>query len=183
MIRIRPDRLWQFFCDHIFRLKYEEYVLAENPDNGMVLSLMATQEYEPAISVERDGNPIAFYIVDEENLEKTVASICEAFFEEPEEDDTVEEKQEDAEPETEDVDISDLEIEERENEIKMAFRDFLYVAIEDRDAAFKDNIDDLLNDTLSLISSYGHSVYRPMIVEYCDGTEELLLYPYAEEQK
>lgn len=92
--------------------------------------------------------------------------------------------------EAEEDELTDLEIEdmisERESELDCAVWELLETVLQgvycdDCCEDFDDMLDDLKEHFLEYMArKHDLPVYRPMILEYDDGTEELSEYPYEE---
>ena len=82
---------------------------------------------------------------------------------------------------TERIDTAALAIEDREQDLTVAFAKLMQVIAEDSDSGYpeKDVIDDLKEHVLEYMHrKHNFNIYRPMVVEYDDGSEEYLEYPY-----
>lgn len=74
-----------------------------------------------------------------------------------------------------------IEMEQRESELLLAFAQFMRVATEDAEGKFPDA--EVFNETYEHILAYLYKeqhvdLYRPMVIEYEDGSEEYKEYPY-----
>lgn len=75
---------------------------------------------------------------------------------------------------------------EREDDLRLASTDYLEVLLEKSD--YRGNIKDIEEEFTEhacniLATKFGICIYRPTIVEYQDGTEDVELYPYLTPQK
>lgn len=83
------------------------------------------------------------------------------------------------------LDIEDM-IDERESELDAAVYEFVMTAIQgayfdDYTSDFDDICEDLKEHFLEYMArKHGLPVYRPMMLEYEDGTEEMSEYPYED---
>lgn len=186
IIRKKPEELWKFFTENVFRLKYDQYVAAED-DNGVTVTLSSSADYDPILLVEQDGYTIACYVVDDEReLGETAQKIYDLFLsaddsaQEPEKEQEEEPEQSPEEPEPEES-VEDT-LFEREDALMMAFKDFMGVVIEDEESVYDKKLEpelsELLDKVLQEISDAGFLVYRPMYVTYDDGSEALTDFPY-----
>lgn len=192
-IRKKPEELWQFFADNVFRLKYEDYVAAED-DNGVTITLSSSVEYEPILTVEQDGALIGCYVVsDERTLEETAEKMYSLFLSdgeertaEPAEEVTAEDEGEAAAGEETAAEDDIDALYEREDALMMAFKDFVSVAIEEDetiyDVSLESDLAAIMDEVLQLISDAGFLVRRPMYITNEDGTETLTEYPYEPEE-
>ena len=74
-----------------------------------------------------------------------------------------------------------IEMEQRESELMNAFAQFISVAVQDCDDNYPDNemFNEVYEHTLAyLYQEFGIDIYRPMVIEYADGSEEYKEYPY-----
>lgn len=186
IIRKKPEELWKFFTENVFRLKYDQYVAAED-DNGVTVTLSSSSDYAPILLVEQDGSMIACYVVDDEReLGETAQKIYDLFLsaedsaQKPEKEQEEEPEQPPEEPETEES-VEDT-LFEREDALMMAFKDFMGVVIEDEESVYDKKLEpelsELLDKVLQEISDAGFLVYRPMYITYDDGSEVLTDFPY-----
>ena len=181
-VRKKPCELKPFFHSNIFRLKYDDYIVAEGDDPGLVVLLSSSSDYEPVLTVEQGNRVLACFVVEEDQLEKTAENVYNGFLrnEKDKQDEQVEQAEEkDPENERSEEDLAY----EREDELQMAFKDFMSVVLECDDilygADMEAEIADLLDQVLQTISDAGYtSIRRPMYVQNEDGTETLLEYPY-----
>lgn len=183
-IIVKPNEVWKYF----FKREPTEstFLIAERPEYGIAIYL--TESFNtygiPSIKVESDD--VVIYsedIINEKDCERTVKEIYDKYLS-----DQVFSLL--AESETEDLlEIGHPEIAEaiegRETEISDCICDMLNVILDDGlDYLDSDESAELIEDIKDHICEYiylkwGLEIYRPMIVEYEDGKEEFLKYPYS----
>lgn len=182
-VRKKPCELKPFFHSNIFRLKYDDYIVAEGDDPDLVVLLSSSSDYEPVLTVEQGNRILACFVIEEDQLEKTAENVYKSFLHDNKEKQTEPPSQpaEEKDPETERSE-EDLAY-EREDELQMAFKDFMSVVLECDDvfygADMEAEVDNLLDLVLQKIADEGYSsIRRPMYIQNEDGTETLLEYPY-----
>lgn len=195
VIRKQPGELWQFFMENVYRLKYQDYIIAEG-DGGVKISLASSDEYDPVLFVESDGKVVACCVVsDESNLGIVAEDVYKKYLYADETEESEPDQESEAEPdgeqaeepadEDEPADPED-EIFEREDALMMAFKDFMSVVVcEDEliyDKYLEPDLAKLLDMVLQTVSDEGYMVYRPMYVTEDDGTESLVSFPYETEE-
>lgn len=166
-INIPPSELWDYFYDNLLDLEDHEILIAENVITGVEIYL-----------TEFGGRPLIGVFVDnrEETEESCVSEAdammtLEAIYNEYLGDELLDER--------EDEDLR-REIEDRDLELSSTFDDFLLAVYEDKYYAVdEETAAEMLDDVLQYLSErYGMPIYRPMYVEYDDGTVEFEEYPY-----
>ena len=170
-VYIWPAELWNFYLSHINDLKDKTYVIAENKVTGreVILHTDSANDSLGHLAVY-DGDKLVY---DEpfsgfDDAMITCRKVYGIY---------MVEKEKGSEESDDDLDdeACQKEIDRRESELYEAFIDLMDVVSYEYPA--KKDEDDMLNDILDIISSYGYPVYRPMFMETDEG-EVLVEYPY-----
>ena len=186
-IYVQPNEVWAE-CKKISQMGNSTELIAEYPDAGVEIYLNTVElsgRHFPEIEVQFDGESTEtetcyseysckdtvskFYdiFLDDQNL---IAYVEEELFAEDKSDDEVER-----------IDTASVAIEVREDELNLAFTSLMQVVAEDSvsDYPTKEMIEDLKEHVLEyMYRKHGLEIYRPMIIQYEDGTEEYMEYPY-----
>lgn len=181
-IHVKPEDVWKFYNRNASQLAEEMVSIAENEDTGTNVYLTEDND-SPQLVVTDNNDKVVHeeYLVSHRDAEHSAKKIYEKYMVPidvggDEEDD-------------EEITRSDMEdaIYEREDEILMAFEDFLEVLMEaDRDILYDGyhdkQFDDLLNKVVRTIAvDAGIRVRRPMfLVDERTGLEVYTEYPYEE---
>ena len=195
-IGLKPKQVWEFYNKNIARLADEMVSIAKN-DHTRCEIFLTEEEGVPMISVYNDDKLVYEEgAVSEEDTEKTVREIYKKYLlplvtvvsNEPkkEEADTEEDGEEVYDEEVTRIDQED-QIYEREDEIYLAFQDFLQVLAED-DYSIKDTfsedaeVNEIIDHIVEFLAiDHGIRIRRPMfIVDSDSGIEEFCEYPYEE---
>ena len=167
-IRIQPKDVWAYF-ESLGSPVGVSIPIAINDDIGARVYINATEDEDyPIISATIDGELIYELVVaDAEECESTVEEVIDEFLNEKSDISPEELKQEE-----------DIE-EEREAELTDAVYDFLNVALLDISRVDDSVFQDCLEHFLKYIHlKHKLPIYRPMTIEYSDGTESFEEYPY-----
>lgn len=170
------NSIWDLFCENRDRLSKELVLIAEDDELG--LEVCVTEENGALLFVVLDGGQIEFKgsRYDRTSSEATLQFIYDSFFKS-------------SKTESEEVNVSrdDYEdkIYEREDELYLAAADFLSVLLckddpfEVQDLHGEEFIDEFVDYICEYLrNECGISVYRPVIIDLDDGTEEFEDYPY-----
>lgn len=182
-ITVSASDVWGYFQEAKEDLKSHMHQIAGNPEYGVVIFVTEDQSL-PSIVVTVDDVPVyEETAVDVLNCQKTVEKIY---------DDYLTSKifasllgGDDDSEELTALDIEDM-IDERESELDAAVYEFVMTAIQgayfdDYTSDFDDICEDLKEHFLEYMArKHGLPVYRPMMLEYDDGTEEMSEYPYED---
>lgn len=182
VIHVKPEDVWKFYNRNAERLADEMVSIAENEDTGTNVYLTEDNE-TPQLIVTNYNDKVVHeeYLVSGRDAEHSTKKIYEKYM--------VPLDPDDEEPEDEDITRSDMEDEiyQREDEILMAFEDFLEVLLEENRDSLYDGyhdkqFDDLLNKIVRTIAvDAGIRVRRPMfLVDERTGLEVFTEYPYEE---
>ena len=175
-VYIYPTEVWQYIQENRDYIRDNNVIIAENLRDGVEITLETDQVGSAVIAAYIDDK-----LVETERVVsyEDAANACRKYYANfliPKHADY---KQEEEIPEL-DPSIDD-EIEMRERELGNTFMDFLDVVLFDEDLhIMSEEYDELLDEILALISSYGHDVYRPCYLEEDDGTTTFTEYPYGE---
>lgn len=195
-IYLQPEEVWEFYHKEKKRVEDELVIIAENIHTG----------YEVMIT---DDSGTLFVYVNRKNVTEhrdalvspidckhTVRDIYIKYLfpvyvnstkKKDAEDyiipDEAEEYYESLEDDESIVDIED-QIYEREDELLMAFKDFLEVVVGDYETVFEGDDDEQFKDMFegiieTIALDYGYNIYRPMFIDV-DGVEEFVEYPYKD---
>lgn len=183
-IDITPTEIWDFFQENKERLGTVMRPIAENPEYGVEIYLTEDSGLPSIIVTADDEQVYEETAVNEHDCEKTAEKIYDTYLTEKAISVLTEEVEED---ELTDLEIEDM-ISERENELDCAVWEFLETVLQGAycdDCCENENFDDMLDDLKGHFLEYmarKHDlpIYRPMILEYDDGTEEMSEYPYEE---
>lgn len=182
IINVKPGEVWMFYQRNASQLTEQMVSIAENEDTGTTVYL--TEDSGMPHLVVADNNEKTIHeehLVSQADAEHSAKKIFEKYIvpiDSTEEDD-----------EDEEITRSDMEdaIYEREDEILMAFEDFLEVLMEeDRDVLYDGyhdkQFDELLNKVVRLIATESCvRVRRPMfLIDEVTGLEVYAEYPYEE---
>lgn len=181
-IHVKPEDVWKFFNRNALQLAEEMVSIAENEDTGTNVYLTEDDD-TPQLVVTDNSDKVVHeeYLVSQRDAEHSTKKIYEKYM--------VPIDASDDEADDDEVTRSDMEdaIYEREDEILMAFEDFLEVLMEeDRDVLYDGyhdkQFDELLNKVVRLIATeFGIRVRRPMfLVDEATGLEVYAEYPYEE---
>lgn len=176
MIVVSPCSIWDYFQSHKETLTEKLYLVASDNDCGTVVYLTNTygfpeiQVFSGDVRVDRES------IISEDECEETVAQIYSRFL--------CDEEDEEFNP-YDDFDEEDAMF-VRESELQDAMVDFLASILSEEEIGdIEEDFGEICEDVLEHILEYmarKHNVriYRPMYLEYEDGTEEISPYPYQD---
>jgi hypothetical protein len=182
-IIIEPDKVWKYFCEHKEELGIRMHKIAEREEYG--ISIYITEDLGcPVFEVRSDDVTIyTEHDVDEEDCAQIVKNIYETYLSDSvisvisglESDDQIEREKKSS---------SEKQIDEREQELSDVINKMLDIILDDN-INYLDSQDEITEDVKDHICEYlylkwGFEIYRPMIVEYEDGAEEFLKYPYSQ---
>jgi hypothetical protein len=183
-IHVKPEDVWKFYNRNAEQLAEEMVSIAENEDTGMNVYLTEDSD-TPQLVVTDNNDKVVHeeYLVSSRDAEHSAKKIYEKYIV-PIDTTTVSDDEDD-----EEITRSDMEdaIYEREDEILMAFEDFLEVLMEENrdtiyDGYHDKQFDDLLNKVVRTIAvDSGVRVRRPMfLIDERTGLEVYTEYPYEE---
>lgn len=180
-VYVTPNNIWDYFYDNLMDMETHTVIIARNKKTGCDICLTSL-----------DGVPdIEVYMGDEQICSQSCISPDDA-------------KEELTQIYSEfllnasksidyheyfDVDMQELqdEIDLREEDLMIAFHDFMEVVFErDLEMLYCEGIDSdlksMLDEFLEMIAcKYGYPVYRPMFFEDDDGEMDYVEYPYEDD--
>lgn len=176
-ITVLASEVWGYFQDSKEDLESYMHQIAGNPEYGVEIFVTEDSGLPRIVVTQDDVQVYEETAVSEHDCKKTVEQIYDNYLTSK----VVTMLASDEVPTTmEDDDV----IDEREVELDNAVFDFVMTAVS---GSYFDTpeFDDILEDCKEHFLEYmarkhGIPVYRPMILEYDDGTEELSEYPYED---
>lgn len=178
-VRIRPKDVWDFYMGNMYRLRYEDYVLAEAV-GGVSVVICVDAAYDLVVMAQFNGKT---YSISRPTTPKECEEIVQKLYDKYEISEDLEEQVE-ADEEDESVIAEQDEVFEREDQLKLAFYDFMVAVVEDEDliydGGFDEQISEIMEETLVNIAAYGFPIRRPTYMEDDDGEEKLVDYPYEQ---
>ena len=182
-IHVKPEEVWSFYQKNAEQLAEQMVSIAENEDTGMNVYLTEDSD-SPQLVVTDNNDKVVHeeYLVSQRDAEHSAKKIYEKYV-------VPIDAGGDEEDNDEEITRSDMEdaIYEREDEILMAFEDFLEVLMEENrdtiyDGYHDKQFDDLLNKVVRTIAvDSGVRVRRPMfLIDERTGLEVYTEYPYEE---
>lgn len=183
-ITVSASDVWGYFQDKKENLKSYMHQIASNPEYGVAI-FVTEDSGLPSIVVTADN--VQVYeetTVNEHDCEKTVDKIYDDYLTSK----VINSLVDNDDGESDDLTALEIEdmIDERENELDAAVYEFLMTVVQDAyiddyTSDFDDIVEDLKEHFLEYIArKHGLPVYRPMMLEYEDGTEEMSEYPYED---
>lgn len=179
-ITVSASDVWGYFQDTKDDLKSHMHQIAGNPEYGVEIFVTEDSGFPSIVVTEDDVQVYEEITVSEDDCRETVDKIYNDYLtlsvinylsgsDNDESDDLTA------------LEIEDM-INEREEELDAATYDFLTTAVQGEyldKSEFDDIVDDLKEHFLEYIArKHDLPVYRPMMLEYEDGTEEMSEYPY-----
>lgn len=191
-IYVLPTELWDYVQQNRDLIRDNIVVIAEDSDNHTEIVVRFDEGACATVSTYKGDVLIRDdQIISREDATYTCRAVYERFLTpygkkpeivsplpaEDEDDEDDEEEDATGENEQESPDEDDLiqdEIDKRETELEDSLMDFLEVAIEEQvDLVSVNELDEILDEVLILLTSFGYSVYRPTPVG-----DEVIDYPY-----
>lgn len=183
-IDVESSEIWDYSLEHEDELSRNQHLMAENDDYGMEVWLTMANG-SPELIVECDGNEIYREdIFNEKDAKRTADRIYDDYLSikaietmTDSEDKTVYVEDESEE----EYDDEQMLIDEREEEIDAAVRDFVNIVSDTGCYNLTDEaVDDLKEHFLEYMHrKLGISIYRPMYLEDADTGEDYFIeYPY-----
>lgn len=183
-IILAPDEVWGYFFDNIEVLKNSMHMIAENKEYGIEVYVTERNDL-PELNVTADDRDICSEsVVNELDCTKTVCEIYDLYLTDRVVntlDDEVDER--DYSDYGDELEDADFNIQDRENELSLAFEDFFSTAVWQSDIDVTDDREAIERDCLEHILEYlarkhNVAIYRPMWIDYGDGDIEYEEYPY-----
>lgn len=179
-ITVSASDIWGYFQDNIEDLKSHMHQIADNSEYGVEIYITDDCGLPSIVVTADDAQVYDETAVNEHDCQKTVEKIYDEYLTSK----IIETLAMD------DDKLSALEIEdmidERESELDAAVYEFVITAIQgayfdDYTSDFDDICEDLKEHFLEYMArKHGLPIYRPMMLEYEDGTEEMSEYPYED---
>lgn len=182
-IDVESSEIWEYSLDHEDELLTKQHLMAKNDDYGtevwltmvsgspeLIVECDGVEVYREDILNERDAKKTADRLYDQYLSIKAIETMIDS------EDKTVY-----IEDESDEEDDEQMLIEEREDEIDMAIRDFVNTVSDTGCYNLTDEaMDDLKEHFLEYMHrKWGISIYRPMYLEDADTGEDYFTeYPY-----
>lgn len=183
-ILVKADEVWDYFQQNKLRLANKMHCIAKNEEYGIEIFLTEDAGF-PAIYIENDSitiyentiyneskcNEVMKEIYDDYLTDRVVSLLANSS------------NDNDVYIETEE-ELNEMEIAAREEEISEAVQYCLDVILGGKGIIdYFDEIDEICEDVKDLLCEYlyckwGIEPYRPMYVEFEDGTESFEEYPY-----
>lgn len=176
-IILKPNEVWKYAMDHFAWLKNDSFVIGENKESGIEITLSAEDEY-PVIVVTSDDEEVDYQVVKSSaDCEATVSEIYDTWLSSNVAASALAKNEIDKESERENID-------QRENELDEAI-DWLLSEIAPDYMDQVEDLEDVFSDMKDMICEYlytkcGISVYRPMYLENENGVDEYYDFPYPE---
>lgn len=173
-IVIEPFEIWEYYEDHIERLKEYRHLIASNEELGRKVWI-TVENFELTITVEEDDDEIyREYIVDENEAEEIVDSIYDIYIRD--------EFVIDSEYGENNEFLKQEDIYYRESDLDIAVTDFLSAVCGDDFEVGKAMINDIKEHSLEYLArKWGVEIYRPMFLKDVDTGEIYFTeYPYED---
>lgn len=178
IVNVSPNNVWGFFLDNLFDVDEHSALIALNKENGVEIYLSCRNQM-PVIEVYINDNFVTDEVIyDESDATETLRQIYSDYLMGR----TVQEEYDDEYISEDELDQLSYEIESRDFDLLEAFTQFMDVV-----CAYDENYDDsrwdledTLDDVLSIIGDSGYHIYRPRLYENEDGSIEVDEFPYDE---
>ena len=179
-IDIMSSDVWGYFQDCKAELKTHMHQIAGNPDYGIEIFVTEDVGLPNIVVIADDVQIYEETAVSEKDCQKTVSKIYDEYLT-----DKILEKLSSDDEDMSEFDVEDM-IAEREDELDNAVYDFVMSVMQETyfDQS-PSNFDNMLEDFKEhfleyMARKYNLPIYRPMILVYDDGTEDVSEYPYEE---
>ena len=183
-IIVQASEVWGYFQDEVDDLKVHMHQIAGNPEYGVAIFVTEDSGLPSIVVTADDVQVYEETAVSAHDCQRTVEKVYDMYLTSKAIDYLT--AIGDSSSDLTAIDIEDM-IDERESELDTATYEFLLAAVQDAyidDYAttdFDDIVDDLKEHFLEYMArKHGIPVYRPMMLEYEDGSEELSEYPYED---
>lgn len=173
IIRIKPQDAPDFFDQYEDRLRRERFILAEN-GYGTQISLTADDMGQAVVKVTNNGFLVSTFATDDPDLlVEKLSMLFDMFLG----------KGWELEEEEEPAELAEMDdAYERCDAVRMAFYDFLSIAVEDEELVYGEDLnsdlESMLMDVLQEISDLGLPVRFPIVTDNGDGTYQVDDYPF-----
>lgn len=184
---LKPNEVWKYAMEHFSWIKDTPFVIGNNEESGIEITLSVDEEY-PVIIVTSDDEEVDYEVVKSSaDCEATVSEIYDTWLPTGTASNTlVKDELDDDEPDYESEIREKESIDQREMELDECI-DWILSEIEPEylDELGAVTTDEVFSDLKDMICEYlykkcGISVYRPMYLENEHGIDEYYEYPYPE---
>lgn len=184
---LKPNEVWKYAMEHFSWIKDTPFVIGNNEESGIEITLSVDEEY-PVIIVTSDDEEVDYEVVKSSaDCEATVSEIYDTWLPTGTASNTlVKDELDDDEPDYESEIRKKESIDQREMELDECI-DWILSEIEPEylDELGAVTTDEVFSDLKDMICEYlykkcGISVYRPMYLENEHGIDEYYEYPYPE---
>ena len=180
---VKPSQLWAYYKDNQADLMKSMHMVAGNQEFGVEIYLSDDEGY-PNISLHVDEMQLLENIcISKNDLEYTAEEMYDTYLTNKAVD-ALAEIAEDLKEEEVDNSDEQFDIDVREYDLDVAVADFVNIATDDLKAhklLSEEAIDDIKDHFLQyLYLKHGLDIYRPMFLEFEDGTEEFKTRPYPD---
>ena len=180
---VKPSQLWAYYKDNQKDMTTSMHMVASNKDFGVEIYL-CDDEGHPNLSIHVDETLLLENIcISKNDLEDTAEEMYDTYLTNKAIGAIAEIEEANKE---EEVDNSDeqFDIDVREYDLDVAVADFVNIATDNLKAhklLSEEAIDDIKDHFLQyLYLKHGLEIYRPMFLEFEDGTEEFKTHPYPD---
>ncbi len=179
-ILIEASEVWDYFHNNKSDLINSMHMIAECAEYGIEIYLTEKEDLPEIIVNADDVQVYCELTVRSKDCETTVKNIYEDYLTEK-----AISKLLNSEADIEQIneeELREMEIEQREDEIDTAIWDVLSVVL-DNGTYYLDETNEICEDVKEHLLEYlyrkwGLEIYRPMVIEFDDGSEEYKEYPY-----
>ena len=184
---LKPNEVWKYAMEHFSWIKDAPFVIGNNEESGIEITLSVDEEY-PVIIVTSDDEEVDYEVVKSSaDCEATVSEIYDTWLPTGTASNTlVKDELDDDEPDYESEIREKESIDQREMELDECIDWILSeIAPEYLEELVSVTVDEVFSDLKDMICEYlykkcGISVYRPMYLENEHGVDEYYEYPYPE---
>ena len=184
---LKPNEVWKYAMEHFSWIKDTPFVIGNNEESGIEITLSVDEEY-PFIIVTSDDEEVDYEVVKSSaDCEATVSEIYDTWLPTGTASNTlVKDELDDDEPDYESEIREKESIDQREMELDECIDWILSeIAPEYLEELGSVTVDEVFSDLKDMICEYlykkcGISVYRPMYLENEHGIDEYYEYPYPE---
>lgn len=184
---LKPNEVWKYAMEHFSWIKDTPFVIGNNEESGIEITLSVDEEY-PVIIVTSDDEEVDYEVVKSSaDCEATVSEIYDTWLPTGTASNTlVKDELDDDEPDYESEIRKKESIDQREMELDECIDWILSeIAPEYLEELGSVTVDEVFSDLKDMICEYlykkcGISVYRPMYLENEHGVDEYYEYPYPE---
>lgn len=172
---VSEEELLEYYKENQSTMDKTMYKIAENDDYDIEIYITENTKNLPCITVMADSDIIRESETTADRLESLAKEIYSKYL-------TDRAFYEIVNSQTDEFDNTDDDIiDVREDELSLAVEGFIYTATDSTIIDIKDEEIEKIKDHFLayLYKECGIEIYRPMYIEYPDGTEEYEEYPYS----